>query len=60
MGLCDDCKYCVALRCTHPNAMDCNHCSLWTPNWYGKDEKSLLYADLDEIIDATDGKGDGE
>jgi hypothetical protein len=26
----------------------------------GIGERSLLFADLDEIIDATDGKGEGE
>lgn len=35
---CTDCKYYVDGKCTHPYAMYCNHCELWTLKMNGKDE----------------------
>ena len=60
MSECTDCKYYADEKCGHPYKIHCMFCSLWTPKRYGMVKKSLLYADLDEIIDATDGKGEGE
>lgn len=34
---CKYCKYFVDGKCTHPHAVHCYHCELWTPKWYGKD-----------------------
>ena len=28
---CEDCKYCIDGKCTHPHSMYCEHCELWTP-----------------------------
>lgn len=31
---CSDCKYFKDGKCIHPHSMYCQHCELWTPNWY--------------------------
>lgn len=33
-GKCEDCKYYIDNKCTHPYSMHCKHCELWTPKWY--------------------------
>ncbi len=59
------CKDCVSYNghryCNYhaDPVMDDDFCS-YGAKMNGKGERSLLYADLDEIIDATDGKGEGE
>ena len=31
---CVDCKYSKPYGCVHPYAFECNHASLWTPEWF--------------------------
>lgn len=34
---CSACKYHEDGLCIHPHALYCEHCELWTPNWYRRD-----------------------
>lgn len=31
---CEDCKYYINNKCTHPYSTCCKHCELWTPKWF--------------------------
>ncbi len=36
---CSDCKYYKNGKCTHEHADYCQHCELWTPNWFNTTHK---------------------
>jgi hypothetical protein len=56
------CPLCLATVRVSPQSVEYKYCPYCGAKMDGKGdtEKSLLYADIDEIIDATDGKGEGE